>query len=316
MANVITAKRQVLVNLEINKSCQLTTVCGNSCILNLIEQSLNGAETMDALEVLEAAYEVIANGHKIGPLALLGKEVLESPDVLFAILQRYHETPEETRPGSVQIITSGLLLHQHLERFAELPLSGCQLSLDVEETSLHLPRRNDKLLGDLLRLKECGGAQLVGVPSILTEHNLNGLLALGKHVCASGVDQWSIGQMLSPRDGVMTPAVSLATVKQAFNSVVEKLGQSDIRQILFELELSTWQELFGESVPAGSWRAGIQVPGTNVWAFAQNASPGHFVRLRWDGQLISKEDLRRLGTREGVYGRYQPGRLRGLLESW
>lgn len=321
MKTVWTEQRQVLVNLEINNRCQLTDVCGEDCILNSIARSIPGAREMDPAEVLEAAYEVIANGCNVGPLALVGKEVLESPDILFAILKRYHDTPVEVRPESIQIITSGVQLHRYIGRFVELPLHGCFVSLDADSTGLHLPERNKHLLGDLLRLKERGGAELIGVISILDDTNADALLELGQWVGSYGpvLDQWSVGQKLVERNGKMTPGVSEAVVKNAFERVMQELGQegqSNINQILFELEHPTFQQLFGLTVPPESWRTAVRANDhTNVWAIAQNSNPGHFIRLRWDGQLITKHDVRQLGTYVGAHGRYQPGKLRSFLGS-
>lgn len=319
MATKWVEDRRVLVNLEINNRCQLTNICGENCILNTIASSIPSAQAMKPEQVLEAAFEVIENGQNVGPLALVGKEVLESPDVLFAILERYHSTPVEIRPQSIQIITSGAQLRRHIDRFAELPLHGCFVSLDADPTGLHLPEQNRQLLTDLLCLKERGGTNMSGVISVLDNTNTDALLELGAWVCSQGslLDQWSIGQKLIEKNRKMVPGVSQAIVQRTFDHVVTELGgegQSNINQILFELEYPTFNELFGETIPPNSWRKACQIPGTNVWAVAQNANPGHFIRLRWDGQLISKQDLRQLGTVTGAHGRYRPGKLRSFLE--
>lgn len=315
-------ERQILVNLEINRDCHLTKVCGDQCILNRHEHSLLGAEVMDPAEVLQAACEVIDHGYHVRHLALVGKEVLESPEVLFAILQHYHLTPVVIRPASIQIITSGILLHRHTEQFAKWPLSACQLSLDVSSTGLHVPRDNAQLLADLLQLRRQGGAALIGVISVLSDSNLEEVIALGKHLCfpsdrqGSAINQWAVGQLLVPVQEAFVPAVSFTTVEQAWQRIIREFGQAPDTRILFELELPDFQKLLGRTVPKNAWRTECNVPKTNVWGIALSMEPGHFVRLRWDGQLLAKEDVRRLGVHEGKYGRYRPGKLRDLLESW
>jgi hypothetical protein len=316
MTTALAQDRQVLVNLEINKSCHLTSVCGDTCVLNLIEKSLPQAQLMDPVETFQAACEVIDHGQHVRHLAIVGKEVLETPDLLFAILERYHAANEATRPGAVSIITSGLLLHKYLDRFAELPLSGCQVSLDSDSTGLHIAKRNQDLLSTLLALREQGGASLVSAISVLTETNLDALVLLGQQLCSSGIDQWSLGPLLLPQQGVMKSAVSISTIRKALERLVQELGQSAINQIILGLELPEFEELFGETVPPDKWRAEKQIPNTNVWAIALSMRLDKFIRLRWDGQLISKSDVRRLGRKEGAYGRYQSGRLASLLESW
>ena len=71
-----------------------------------------------------------------------------------------------------------------------------------------------------------------------------------------------------------------------------------------------------EALLAGQdrWRVEYKVPGAaNVALITGNARPGYFVRLDYTGQLMSKEDFRRIG-RPGCYGLYAPGRFAALLE--
>ena len=121
----ISEDRQILVNLEINNQCHLTNVCGTSCVLNEIAWALPQAKEQSAEQVLAATQEVIDNGHKVRHLAIVGKEPLETPDLLFDILRRYHAAPVETRPARIGVITSGINLKSCQQRFVELPIDWC-----------------------------------------------------------------------------------------------------------------------------------------------------------------------------------------------
>src|SRR5258708_23888565 len=96
--------RQLLVNIEINRSCAYTKVCGNACYLNVVAPT--NKEPLAPALVLSAAREVIRHGEAVRHLVLPGKEVFESPDILLRVIEEFHAAPIHTRPGDISIITA------------------------------------------------------------------------------------------------------------------------------------------------------------------------------------------------------------------
>ena len=149
------------------------------------------------------------------------------------------------------------------------------------------------------------------VNSVFTEGNHDDIIALGHSICSSGIDQWGIAPLLSFQQQCLTPAVPIDSMKVLLQRVVSELGTAPA-QILFELELSQYQELTGNTV-ADRWRVEEQVEYSNVFLMAANFQPGYFVRLRWDGELLNKQDFRTLGLKRGSLGSYQPGALASII---
>jgi len=311
--NGMSEARQVLVNLEINKDCQLTKICGDDCILNMIEGSLPDARQISSEMVIEVAQEVIDNGQNVRHLAITGKEPLDTPEVLFDILRRYRKASEETRPGRVGVITSGLKLRQCMADLVKWPLDWCEVSLDTSASGLHIEKTQQRLLDDLMALRQAGGTAMTQVASVFTGENMEALLELGRRVGEAGVDQWVLGTKLESHNGVLSPSVPTDVIKRFVNRVVGDLV--DVKSaILYGLELDEWQILTGQRV-ADRWRVEHWV-NDRVCLVAANFDEGYFVRLRWDGELINKQDFRRLGTEQGYFGTYVPGRLAEVLQTF
>lgn len=309
----LTEDRQVLVNLEINKDCQLTSVCGDSCFLNLVEKALPGVERLAPAAVLAAAREVIDHGQTVRHLAITGKEPLDTPDLLFDILRYYHAAPVESRPGTVGIITSGLQLRRHAHRFPELPLDWCAMSLDIASSVLHVERMNEKLFGDLLHVKDTGGIKSFTVNSVYTADNYKDVLQFGKWLTAKlgEGDQWGLSSLMLPQHGVMQPTVSIPATREMIDLALEELSDTAC-DILFEPDPDEFEILTGKSVKK-RWRTELHLAG-GIWMITVPSEEGYFVRLRWDGQLLTRKDLRCIGLRQATYGAYQAGRLVETLE--
>ena len=86
------------------------------------------------------------------------------------------------------------------------------MSLDAGK-ELHVERQNEKLLQQLLSLKEAGGTEMALVNSVFTEDNHDDVVALGRSICSSGIDQWGIAPLLASRQRRLFPAVSLDSIK-------------------------------------------------------------------------------------------------------
>src|SRR5690349_1347379 len=107
----------VLVNLEINRTCGYTQLCGDTCVLNKLAPD-TAAMTRDRLRAV--ARDVLSSNGRIRHLALVGKEVLDTPERLFEdVLEPYHVASTRLRPDSIGIITSGRGLPPLVPRFVD-----------------------------------------------------------------------------------------------------------------------------------------------------------------------------------------------------
>jgi hypothetical protein len=311
--------RQVLSNLEINNRCSFSSRCGAACYLNVVAP-LASREALPAEQVLAAARETIRNGWDVRHLGLPGKEVLESPALLFQILEEFHSTLADTRPGSVGIITAhAAALKHHSRQLAEVPLGWVAISMDTSDSGLRLPQNNKPLLENALRLKEAGGTKLLGVNTVLTADNLSEVVRIGQQLKGLGIDQWAVSPLLQPEQNRMESVLSVPRLREIVVRLAEEFGGTGFN-IVVDLDFEMLCALVGDpralASGAGRWRTEYQLPmAPNIMLVAGNAKPAHFFRLRWDGQLMSKEDFRRVGI-DGSYGGYEPGRISALLENF
>jgi hypothetical protein len=267
--------------------------------------------------VYSAACEVIEHGWDVRHLVCPGKEVMESAPLLLRIAEAYHAAPSHKRPGSLGIITASASgLGRYGERLAETPLTWTAISMDAVETGLRTPGNNDLLFKSALEFKASGGTELLGVNTLLTEVNLETVLEIGRGLLRRGVDQWTLSPLLRPAvNGRMESVVPKARLDEITERIVLEFGGKDLEIVFDHIDLAPpGGDL--EALLAGQdrWRVEYKVPGAaNVTLITGNARPGYFVRLDYTGQLMSKEDFRRIG-RSGCYGPYAPGRFAALLE--
>ena len=302
--------RAVLVNLEINNKCSYTVTCGSNCILNA---TMPNSTPMPEKETLQAAFETIANGATVRHLAIPGKEPLESPELMLRILERYHNAPQSQRPGTIGIITSGLLMKKSTPIFREYPLNWMNLSVDTAASGLRVPGNSTRALDDALELRELGGLGKLGINTILTHDNIEDVIKTGRHLEDKGVDQWSVGGMLVSDGRSMVHTLNAAEHRELFGRVAAEFAGSKM-QLLFVTDNVHIEQITGRQTPREAltrWRTEIDVaPG--IRAIALNPSEGYFFRLRWDGQLLRKSDFGKVGLKEGSYGGYAPGRIADL----
>lgn len=306
--------RSVLVNLEINNKCSYTVTCGDNCILNAI---MPKSTPITELETLHAAFEIITNGATVRHFAIPGKEPLESPELLLKILHRYYGTPHEQRPGTIGIITSGLMLKKNTPIFQAFPLNWMNLSVDTQATGLRVPQNSLKALDHALELKENGGVCKLGINTILTRDNIQDVIEIGKKLEERGVDQWSVGGMLVSDGKSMIHTLSASEHREFFGRITAEFSGSKM-QVLFVTDNAHLDEITGKQAPNEAlprWRTEIDMA-PSIRVMALNPSEGYFFRFRWDGQLLKKSDFGKVGLKEGSYGRYSPGKIAELLKDF
>jgi MoaA/NifB/PqqE/SkfB family radical SAM enzyme len=310
--------RQLLVNIELNNSCAYTKVCGQTCYLNLV--SPVGKTPLRAEQVFAAAREFILHGEFVRHLVLPGKEVFESPEVLLRVIEEFHAVPIHSRPGQISIITASPFgLKRYARRLADTPLGVLNISMDTTGSGLRSLCNNEPLFEAALRLKEIGGTEAIGVNTVLTKDNLADAVQIGKRLQGSGIDQWTLGPLLHPVGGRMESVLPVERLREIVDHLCHEFAGEGLN-IVVDLDLPLLAgftkdpEVF--SVGAGRWRYEYELPGApNILLEAGNPRPGHFVRMDWAGQLMSKEDFRCIG-RPGSYGNYAPGRIMHLLKEF
>jgi hypothetical protein len=311
-------QRQLLINLELNNVCANTHICGSNCYLNVISEGKRMRPLPSTL-VFSAASEIIANGWDVRHLVLPGKEVWESPELLLRIIEQFHAAPAHSRPGSLGIITASPVgLRQYANRLADSPLSWTAISMDTSETGLRSSGNNRLLLESALHLKEVRGTELLGVNTLVTGRNLEGVLQIGQELQRIGIDQWTLSPLLQPENGRMEPVLSNEELVEITERVIVEFGGSSLNIVFDHIDLlsldsftNTRKAFHGRE---DRWRIEYELPDApNITLITGNMRPGYFLRLDWAGQLMSKEDFRRI-AQPGCYGHYTPGKCVRLLE--
>jgi hypothetical protein len=268
--------------------------------------------------VLSAAREVIQNGEFVRHLVLPGKEVFETPELLMQVIEEFHAAPLQSRPGDISIITASPAgLTRYTPRLADMPLGAVNISMDTAESGLRSPRNNEPLLNVALRLKEVGGAEAIGVNTVVTENNIESVIQIGKRLRCAGIDQWTLGPLLRPMNGRMESSLSVGQLREILDRIRQEFGNSDLN-IVVDLDLPLLNGLVDapEMLATGKlrWRYEYELPDSpNILLEAGNPDAGFFFRMDWAGQLMSKEDYRRIGW-PASYGQYASGAISHLIK--
>ena len=196
----IDSNAQVLCNFEINNKCRFTTDCGDTCILNQLAPRTPALKP-DAVQ--KAGQEIAEFGRTIRHVVIAGKEPMETPERVLSFLKAYHDQPPDRRPGAVGLLTSGINLDRHIDRFAATPLSWCITSVDADQSGLRSTQSSQttNTLRTLRRLKEKGGAKQIGVNSVVAMDAETELPALAEEIEAVGIDQWALSPLMVPGRG-------------------------------------------------------------------------------------------------------------------
>jgi hypothetical protein len=312
------ARREILCNLEINDRCAWTAQCSSHCYLNSLGSGLRTRSASDDV-ILDAAREMIWSGAAVRHLAIPGKEPMESFSLLLSILKEYHEAPRDLRPANLGIITAAAkLIERHTGDMADWPLDWLVVSMDTANSGLRSQGNSALLWRSALNLRKAGGARRIGVNTCFSDTNWRAALAIGKDLTRKGADQWTLGPHLMPVNGFMTATPSADTIRRVVDAVAAELGDTETA-VAIELEYAQLFNLFSghPALKRQLWRWRVEMPlGPNACLIARNPRPKFFLRFRHDGQLLSREDFRRVGLRAGSYGRYEHGGIRILLNQF
>ncbi len=267
---------------------------------------------------MAAAREVIQNGEFVRHLVLPGKEVFETPELLMQVVEEFHAAPVQSRPGGISIITASPAgLTRYAPRLTDMPLGAVNSSMDTAESGLRSPRNNEPLLDAVLRLKEVGGTEAIGVNTVVTENNIDSVVQIGKRLQGAGIDQWTLGPLLHPVNSRMESVLSAAQLREVLDRVCQEFAGSDL-SIVVDLDVPLLTGLVDapEVFETGKarWRYEYELPDApNILFEAGNPAAGFFFRMDWSGQLMSKEDYRRIGW-PASYGQYAPGAISHLIK--
>ena len=312
----LTEDQNILINIESTGSCHFTKRCGDRCILNMVNSKARAPMSPDT--VLQIADEIFSSpsSHRIRHVGAVGKEVMDAPELLGEIAKLWHRTLAFRRPGTLGMISAAAEpMVKFAPRFAENPLSWLNISIDTSAVGLRTQSNAEPLLASALHLRKAGGVLAVGVNTLLTGGNLDQVIEIGRRVERAGVDQWSIGPFLVPRDGRMEPVAETADFRRAIDRVMAEFADSPMN-ILFEMDYTELLALVGDEARLRDgrtrWRHEYSVSQC-MKLIATNPREGFFLRVRWDGELLAKHDFRTVGLEHGRYGSYQPGRITELL---
>ncbi|MBL9144121.1 MAG: hypothetical protein JNM99_10625 [Verrucomicrobiaceae bacterium] len=297
------ATQEVLVNLEINDRCAFTAACGETCYLNSVH--VDHARIPSA-SVLAAARAFVARGDIVRHLAIPGKEPFETPELLLEIARAFHATPEVERPASLGVISASLPgIQQWLPKFDQAPLCWLALSVDVEGSGL---RAGDPLrvLDAAVSGRTSGGTKAVAVNTTFTAETLEAVVSLATRLQDYAIDQWAVCPLMVPRGLSMHSVVSEGTLER----LVLRLGKlTDVAaRVVVETDPDSLRRLVGETrwniINTNVWRIEVLLP-NGVWLFARTPRPGYFIRMRYDGELLSRQQFATLGVRAGRYGTFR-----------
>ena len=149
----------------------------------------------------------------------------------------------------------------------------------------------------------------VAVNTTFRAETIGDVLALGSKLRNNSIDQWALCPLMVRNGDEMHSGVST----QAIEPLIEQLGAlSDVAdRVVVETDPQTMRRLVGEAtwhtMDLNVWRLEALLP-NGVWLFARTPLPGYFLRVRYDGALLSRQDFNRIGLREGRYGFFRSGR--------
>ncbi len=297
--------RSVLLNQELGPSCKMTKVCGETCYLHWSHSSAGRA--LSALELCQAGASAMGTNlsGSVRHWGLAAKEPLDYPDSVRLLTRAWHEAPPHSRPGTLGLITASANgLRSQCESWKPSPLSWILASVDPQETSLHPAKYGAALMEAVIRAKDSGGVETVGINTTITNSECSNIFAIGARAARLGIDQWSVSSLYAPRRGKLETSMTLDEVK----AVAEFLAIECARFPL-DVTLSVTPQQFTEMnsdwsllrEQYGKWRFERNLS-ANVNIIAPNPLPGYFMRVRWDGEILNHDDLLIVGLRSGSYG--------------
>ncbi len=311
-------------SMELNRRCLFESVCGNNCFL--LARRAPESKILTREEVVTIAEEGLACGEELLHFNAAGMEPFDkSPDepepVIFALLERWHAMPACRRPTTFNAITSGALLTRYVDRLREVPLSSLIVSVDDAPTSgLRSRNAGGHALAEGLRVREAGGCVRLCVNTVLTDNNEDQVLAIGRVVAEAGADQWMISP-LRVSDGTRMEAAVSGDALISFGQRVDRVlrGCRSAVRVILDVPHNTVVRAAGGGARRISewsgwcWRWPLENLEIELQAFCPQS---RFLRVRWDGELLQKDELHAVGLRTSALGRYQPGSIRRVIRSW
>ena len=308
--------QNVLLNSELGSACRLTNICLDNCFLHSSHRA--AGPSLDADILLAGAMECL--GHEsaatVRHWGLVAKEPLAYPDSVSKLAQAYHDTPENLRPGSLGVLTASIEgLKLQSPGWRSNPLSWVVVSVDPASTGLHPISHQDKLMAAAIGARECGGVGLACVNTTVKAGQIEQGLAIGRRAKNIGMDQFSIGGLYKMDSGKMEDTVSYQGILEMIDGVIAEFAGTTF-EVAVNVSPERFLELFGgfEECQADfeRWRLERWIA-PNICVLTANPRPGHFLRLRWDGELLNYEDLMNFGRRYGKFGTYHSGRMQRML---
>jgi hypothetical protein len=152
---------------------------------------------------------------------------------------------------------------------------------------------------------------------VVTATNLESVLGLGHLIEGEGIDYWGLGVYLEPDGhGRMIASLDPWQTEAMVHRVADEFSGSPM-PIVFEVEPSAFERISGmrlDAAVAGPWRLEHQIPGSSLCVATISPTPGRWLRMRYDGQLLGKSDLTTIGVLNGRYGKYEPGKITQMLD--
>jgi hypothetical protein len=319
MRTRLNEEQTILANIEITAACRWRERCSDRCILEVVNS--RAGKPMEESKVMAAGAELVRSpqSRRVRHLGVVGREPLEAPGVLLGLLRLWHGTPAEVRPGTFGVITAAAgPLAEFAPSFADNPMTWLNVSIDTAAVGLRAAANAGPLLKSALKVRELGGTEAVGVNTLLTPDNLEEVVGIGRQVERAGVDQFSIGPFLVARAGRMEPLAGAPDFRRAVDRLAAEFAGTAM-QVRFEVDYHEMVALVGDEdrLRNGEQRWRHEYPVTDrLMLIATNPRQGHFLRVRWDGSLLSKRDFRTVGLEQGMFGSYRPGRVEELLEEF
>lgn len=307
-------ERQLLANIEINNECGWDSVCSMACVLNAQGALARRGTDLSEFELAKAVAEIVTHSFT-RYVVLAGKEPTATPRRLACALEAFH-AQAAPRPA-LGMITSGIGLEECRQLLETMPLDFVNYSFDTADSGLRKFSFSKKALAEVVRLRERGGCRVLGVNSVATGANFEGLRKIFSEVKAAAVDLWTVSPFLRPHHGVMRPALSPTDVLDLINRATDEFTDLDI---FIELNWQTFAELFEverlHAIYANRWRYEERIPGTRITAVCPNVRRGFFARLRHDGLILDCDDFPAVGLKTTGLGQYHPGRLAKVLNEF
>lgn len=295
----------VLANLEINDRCAFSVACGSTCYLNQVH--VNRPVLGENL-VFDAALSMIQRGDVIRHLAVVGKEAFESPSLLLDIAREYNEASPTKRPASLGVISASPSgIREWLPKFVGAPLSWLAVSVDVPHSGLRAGEPF-RALDAALEGRKMGGTHAVAVNSTFRPDTMNDVLALSHRMRGKKLDQWALCPLMLSSGGSLRSTVSVEHLQQMIEKAAAVVDVAE--RVVVETDPSTLCALLGDNgwknINTNLWRIEVKLP-SGLWLFARTPKPGYFIRQRYDGALLSRQDFSRRGVTEGRYGQFRSG---------